>query len=152
MSFTKNFRFLGLEFSNILLMLSENLETKSTTWEQSEANNQTLTPTFHMQNNHISLSHYSASIFSPLPWTLTSVTSQMPKELFTRRIFKFWLGTKREGTFLVVQWLGLQAPNPGDPGSAWPGKCIPHASTKDAHAIPPAAAMTWHSQVNEQFF
>ena len=31
MSFSKNFRFLGLEFSNILLMLSENLETKSTT-------------------------------------------------------------------------------------------------------------------------
>ena len=67
---------------------------------------------------------------------------------------------KEEGTSLVVQWLGLCAPNAGGPGSV-PGQgarshlpqlrvCMPqlkilHAATK----IPHTATKTQHSQINK---
>ena len=68
------------------------------------------------------------------------------------------------GTYLVVQWVRLHAPNAGGPGLI-PGRgtrsrmlqlrvCMPqlrspHATTKSPHTtmkIPRAATKTWHSQ------
>ena len=92
MSFTKNFRFLGFEFSNILLMLSENLETKSTAWEQS--NSDSHLP--HAKQPHILVTPQCLYFLTLTPgpslvWHQKCLRSCLPLNL------QIWIGDKKRG-------------------------------------------------------
>lgn len=80
-SFTKTFRFPGLELSITLPILSWELQTESTTTgEHSKANNQRLTPTIHTLKQSHTHPHTTGPLFAPLHSRilLTTMISEIP--------------------------------------------------------------------------
>lgn len=97
-SFTKTFRFPGLEFSITVPILSWELQTESTmTWEHSKANNQRLTPTVHTLKQSHTHPHTTVPLFAQLHSRilLTTVISDIPTAAAHAPAPEIWTGTKQ---------------------------------------------------------